>query len=719
MDNAEYGAKAKAYLERESLLETLNRFDRQLGSAGVGSRRFRDEARLAYRMVEGHQWDDEAASRMRAEKKVPVVINRVAPMVDAICGAEINARQAVRYAPREPGDVQVNELISGAAEWVRDQCDAADEESHAFRDAVVCGFGCTETRMSYDHDPQGRIVIDRVDPIEMAVDPGARKNNFVDARYLKRTRRFDKTEARVLFAELMGQSYGGGITIDAGPNHNYPGSAYDDEGPDAGEAPLPDHQVEICEYQWIDLEAVVLAQDPRTGQVLELSSEQADELEARGVLEQINHVRMRRARYKRAFRCGNKAIQEDLPDAEFTYKFITGRFDRTYRYPYGVVRSMIDPQRWSNKFLSLIDWIIASNAKGGILAESDAFEDPRAAEQDWARADSIIWTQTGAVAGGKIINKPTPPYPQGMDRLMQVATNSIPEVTGVNRELLGMADRQQAGVLEHQRKQAAYGVLAAFFDNMRRYRKVQGRLLLSMIGKYLPQGQLVRITNPKSGQEQFVPLIADQDVQRYDVIVDEAPAGPNQKERVWQTVLSLGQVMGALQGLPPQALFKILEYSPLPSSLVAELREMVMGGASGQDPAQAQALQQQAMQAAQTMQAAQVAKVQSEAVLAQARAQQALTDAQVKAQEAQIAQPQMALDAQVKTTQVAAQIAKAQADAMRAQLEAQQAPLDQSLRLREQARVEREDERQDEEHRLRAFEAMIRMQNPSVGGLGR
>ena len=710
MDNAEYGARASAYMARESLLEALNRFDRQLGSAGVGSRRFRDEARLAYRMVEGHQWEDEAAARMRAEKKVPVVINRVAPIVDAICGAEINARQAVRYAPREEGDVQVNELLSGAAEWVRDQCDAADEESHAFRDAVVCGFGCTETRMSYDHDPQGQIVIDRVDPLEMAVDPAARKNNFVDARYLKRTRRFDKAEARILFPELMGQSYGDGVTIDAGPKHNYPGSAYDDDGPDPGEAPLPDHQVEICEYQWIDLEAVVLAQDPATGQVLELTAEQADDLDARGALEGLNHVRMRRARYRRAFRCGNKAIADDLPNGEFSYKFITGRFDRTYRYPYGVVRSMIDPQRWSNKFLSLIDWIIASNAKGGIIAETEAFEDPRAAEQDWARADSIIWAQSGAVASGRITNKPTPPYPQGMDRLMQVATASIPEVTGVNKEMLGMADRQQPGVLEHQRKQSAYGVLAAFFDNMRRYRKVQGRLLLAMIGQYLPQGQLIRIMNPKSGQEQFVPLVADPDVHRYDVIVDEAPAGPNQRERVWGAVMSLGQIMGALQGLPPQAIFKVLEYSPLPSSLVSELREMMMGGQTAQDPAQAQALQQQAAQAAQAMQSAQVAKVQSEAVLAQARAQQAMADAQAKAQAASLTQPRAAVEAQVQTTQAAAQVAKAQADAMRAQLEAQRAPVDAGLRAREQARVEREDDRQEREHVLRALEAMRRMQ---------
>lgn len=704
----------EANRERETLLQKLARFDRDLMRRGVGSGAFRREAREAYRMVEGHQWDESDAAAMRAERKVPVVINRIAPMVNAVCGAEIQARQQVRYAPREPGDVQVNEILTGAVEWMREQTDAADEESQAFRDAVICGLGVTETRMDYDDDPEGMAPVERVDPLEMAVDPNARKPNLVDARYLRRARRYDRREARALFPELMrlsGGDWGEGAGFDGGTHHNYPGSAYADD--DDYAASLPPGEVEVCEYQWRELEPVVYVADPMTGEIVALSEDQADELDGEGLLEGLNPLRTRRTRYWRAYRCGGRALKEPLPEGEFTYKFITGHIDQTLRHPYGLVRAMIDPQRWSNRFLAQIDWIIATSAKGGIMADVDAFDDPRRAEQDWARADSIIWTANGAVAKGKISNKPIPPYPQGMDRLMQLATASIPDVTGVNREMLGMAEQNQPGILEYQRKQAAYGVLAPFFDAMRRYRGLQGYLHLKMIQRYVRPGRLVRITNPQSGNEQFVPLAVQADVAKFDVIVDEAPQGPNQRERTWQALMGLGQFLGAFQGLPPQAVFKILEFSPLPSALVAELRDLIIG--QQPDPAQQQQLQQMQQQIGMATAQADLAKKQADAMLARARAQGEMVDAQVAAQDAQIAAPRLQVEAQLGGLNAQAAAAKAQADIAKANAQAlaasqagQRGAFEQAMAVAEFGRAQSEDQRQDRQQALREYEALMR-----------
>src|SRR5690606_3622903 len=103
-------------------------------------------------------------------------------------GAEILNRQETRYSPREQGDVQVNELITAADEWARDLGDTEDEESDAFADAVICGMGWTETRMDYTEDPEGRLIDDRVDPLEMWVDPNADKRCVANARYIIRAR---------------------------------------------------------------------------------------------------------------------------------------------------------------------------------------------------------------------------------------------------------------------------------------------------------------------------------------------------------------------------------------------------------------------------------------------------------------------------------------------------------------------------------------------------
>jgi hypothetical protein len=53
-----------------------------------------------------------------------------------------------------------------------------------FRDLVVCGTGWTETRLDYEDNPEGDPKVDRVDPLEMVWDGGAKKRNLVANRRL-------------------------------------------------------------------------------------------------------------------------------------------------------------------------------------------------------------------------------------------------------------------------------------------------------------------------------------------------------------------------------------------------------------------------------------------------------------------------------------------------------------------------------------------------------
>src|SRR5579859_3747968 len=101
-------------------------------------------------------------------------------------GASSMTGAAQPIAPSEPAQA---ESITDAIKWVRDECDAEDEESEAFIDAVICGLGRTETRLDYETDPDGMIDEDRVDPLEMYWDAYARKRNLTDARHV-----FHRTE---------------------------------------------------------------------------------------------------------------------------------------------------------------------------------------------------------------------------------------------------------------------------------------------------------------------------------------------------------------------------------------------------------------------------------------------------------------------------------------------------------------------------------------------
>lgn len=574
-----------AWMTDGYLLTKFDAWDKSLASHWG---KWDEESKLAYEVTAGRQWDKDALEDAVDKSLTIVSINSVDSTVSAICGSEMTNRQEVRYYPREVStkgpdgqrqDVVVNEILTSAAEWVRDECDASDEESEAFRDVIICGLGFTETRMDYEIDSEGMAIVERVDPLQMKIDSSACRRNAVDARYLRRKKPFSKYEAQDRFNVDEGDQP---PMSASNPHDGDSQTAYQKGSVDQ----LDSEDVWITEYQWWELEVVYKVANPLNGEIEELNKEEFERIIE--IMGELDHVRQKVRRYYRAFRVGTRILEAmPLPDDEFTYKVITGKLDRNRGVWYGVVRAMIDPQRLLNKQVSQIQRIIDTNAKGGLLAESDAFEDQQQAEMDWAASDTIVWTKENAVKEGRVIPKPISPYPSGLDKLLAVAQAAIPATSGVNQEMLGLIDREQAGVVDVQRKEAAYGVLKSFFNSLRGYRKLHGRHLLKLIQKYMTDGRLVRIIG-RTGNVQYLPLVRDPNTAKFDVIVDEAPTGPNQKDKVFQFLAMFGGPLLSKMNLPPQVMMKFLEFSPLPTALVSEIMQEVQKIPPQQDPKMAE-----------------------------------------------------------------------------------------------------------------------------------
>jgi len=259
------------------------------------------------------------------------------------------------------------------------------------------------------------------------------------------------------------------------------------------------------------------------------------------------------------------------------------------------VRRAIDPQRWANKWLSQILHILNSQAKGGVMMERGAPENDRDFEESWARTERVTFVEKGTLSnpnGPKIQPKPMAQFPAGFDRLLHYADDMIVKATGINMELLGMREVNQPGVLEYQRKQSGMGILATFFDSLKRYRKIQGRAMLRLIQNHLADGRKIRILG--ADRARYVPLtkaeIADVD---YDIIVDDAPTAPNEKEKSWQVIQAMIPMLKDMIG-PKQAMV-LAKYSPLPPSFLEDIKATL--GEEAPDP-QKEAAQQEAQQAA-------------------------------------------------------------------------------------------------------------------------
>lgn len=540
------------------------------------SANWRKEAKECFGFAAGDQWAKSDKEALESQGRPCITFNRVQSIIRAICGIEINGRHETVYLPRGtmPGAVKANELLSAATQWMADGCDAEDEQSAAFQDCVISGMGWTEARMSYDVEEDGAYVEERVDPLEMVWDAAARAKNLSDARRLYRVRKMSLNEARDMFPGIddseLNAPWASGVETGEEPKaiEERRRKTTDSEGPSEGD------DVHIVHAQWYEKEEFYRLADPMSGQMLSLGEDEYKTLQARAaeVGMPLQAVKQNRRVYKQAF-LGSKVlgkVMEGPAPKGFSWNCITGELDRNKGTWYGPVRLMIDPQRWANKWLSQTLHILNTTAKGGIIAEADAFKDQRAAQDTYAQPDAITWASKGAISGGKIMQKPGVGLPTSYVNLLEFAISSIRDVTGVNLELLGMRDANQAGVLEAQRKQAAMTILATLFDSLRRFRKQVGRVRLHYIQTYLSDGRLVRIAG-EDGME-AIPLVKDETAGDYEVIVDDAPTSPNAKQETWATIQ---QVLPAFREiLTPEAVIAILEYSPLPSKLVDAFKDM-------------------------------------------------------------------------------------------------------------------------------------------------
>jgi hypothetical protein len=563
-------------LDLDKTLAKLQRFGKAI-DAHWGD--WLKEARECYDFVAGRQLPSTEADRMKGEGKIPVAFNRMGSVIDAVSGAEILGRQEVKYSPRTQGDVQVNEIITAAAEWVRDECDAAGEESEAYKDCFISGLGYTETRTEYEENPKGQIIIECGEAMKCLPDPQARKPNAVDKRYLRFRNQMSLDEFQEMYPDATAVTN----ADSSNKTSNNPRDDYDEDG----ERKSGD-QVSVDLWQWYETERVYVAPSRDGLSTVEYPEELFKQLQeaaddaGRGA---IPHTTRKTRVYYEAVLSGTEWLQEPikLPHGKFRFNFVTGKRDKTKGVWYGLARPMRDPQKWANAFFSMVLHILRTNAKGGLMMErgadggesEDPIRDQKAFEETYAKSDEVTWVAPGALSSGAIKPKPAPQIPAAFGALMEQAISAIRETSGVSQELMGLVETNQPGVLEHQRKQASFGMLASFFDSFRRYRKFQGQLLLRML-RDLPRDTLVRIVTEED-VERYVPIAegfrTNDDVENYDVIVDDAPAGPNQKDKTWSLLM---QILPAVKEMmTPEIWLEVLRYSPLPESFVNKLREVL------------------------------------------------------------------------------------------------------------------------------------------------
>ena len=505
-----------------------------------------------HKFYAGEQWDKMDVQALEGEQRPALTFNSVAPIINAVSGSEITNRYEPRFLPRTTSDSEINDVLTETVRYQRQQTDANHEESVAFRDCVIAGIGATEFYYSYAQSEYGRLVVERVPMNELLWDPSSKKGNLVDARWLMRGKWIPEKE----FEKLWGKEALDNVKARA-----------TDYSPKVGDLEIHDQtvsnlyasefrfydnklqKVAVFDYQFIEVEDYYIVIDLASGARTYMTGaekanldEEMEKLPEENRL-QLDSIKMAKDVHYRAFIAGDVVLEASKSRIQnFSYKFMTGFMEQSSDGVqwFGLMRSMVDPQRWSNKMLSQLVHTVATNPKGAILAEDGVFKNPAQARQDWGKPNSIITTRMGALKK-KEVQIVSGTYPSSMERIMELAMEAIPRVSGVNPYMSGQVDdlRRTAQSAVQLVQRQGMVILSALFDSLSRYRREAGRLHLDFVDAYLEEGTIVRVAKdpldpvgePTEFKRDWIENV------EYDVIVDEAPISPSANMDFWQTLM--------------------------------------------------------------------------------------------------------------------------------------------------------------------------------------
>lgn len=538
------------------------------------------QCRKAREYYDLEQWSDADRRKMQTGmfERPAITFDEIKPMVDAVSGIERLNRQDVRFVARALDspldDDTAGDLATEAVSAVLDNSHGPEERSRAIKDVAIGGLGFTEAHTDYIYtdDPDGTVMLSYMDWDEMGWDHRARKENLEDSRYFWRDRDWDKEEFRARWPEWEELTMEVPQVVKGETTYRLKTPYFSHENREANPIPSdnkPKGTVTVTQFQWRELVSLYRIVDPKDPAGSLLSMREADWGEYKDLLKKEGqplpkYVRQQTPVYMQAYVSGGELLEEpiELPKG-FTFLACTGLWHKKKGYWYGIVRSMMEPQDVMNKSISSSLNQHLSNAKGGVMFERDAFEYPDLAKTQWSSPDAWIPLKPGGAA--KVIQRKSEPVSADLPMFFQAAQQALRRGTGLNEEMIGVAQGETPSNTGEKRIQAGLAVLGWFFDNISRYQRAEARILLEMVREYWTHGQLLEVGGDFN--KRAIPLLKDALPMRYLLVVEESMRhSPNLKAQVWKDLQPI--IPSLLRFGMGKFLLYILRFAPIPAQLV-------------------------------------------------------------------------------------------------------------------------------------------------------
>lgn len=537
--------------EREKLIKLDNWFQSALDHPTWIS--FRKNAQKCFEYKESKQWTDEELAELKDRHQPPTVNNQVKVTIDRMTGQFVKQKTRLGYRGRNNADIAGAEALSDTYLFIKQNNSLEFEERDMAEDGFTSGFGCMEAYVTYDDIFQPEIRLKDVDIFEIFPDPYSRRYDWnEDANFICRAKWVDIDEVKELnpskvlkITSMLSPEYKGGIlsSIDSFKKDNYIDSN--------------SRRIRLveCWYKIRRRETMMLFPDGNVIDITEAKEKEIRRMRESGgrEMERVKHT-MRQAVFTAGILFSDKGVKRKY--YPYIPYFVHRKKDGE---PFSLIFTALTMQDAINKRESKALHLLNSNQT---IYEEGAIPDINNFASEIARPDGLAKVAKGAIDRIRI------------ERNLELAATQFSmhnqgkqdfrHITGVNPDALGERSEVRSGIGIARKQAMTDFIIAPVFDNFRRSRTIQAKVVLELIQNYYTEKKIFYITDDLNATKEItINTTPENSVTKqaiYDVIVEDLPDTTTAQQEQFQMLA--------------QALPAIIPFGPLWTRILIQASDL-------------------------------------------------------------------------------------------------------------------------------------------------
>jgi len=499
----------------------------------------------------GNQWSLEEISYLNNQRRSSFTYNMVRRLVNLIEGIQRENRLATKISPIEDASEPTAEIMTDVMQYIMTSGAGYDKLSQAFRDSLVTGISWICPYLDYRGDPvNGDVKFNITNWNDSIWDPFFFEKDMSDCSFWARRKYLDRTTVISLLPDQEDR-------INSLPYGNRDDKfTYMSFARNWGMQKLLNY-TEYWRRKWEIRDVLV---DMESGETTEWKGPRERLRFLQAIHPNLQIIRKPVRTVELGIIVEGELLYygkdpwglDDYPCVPIFGGDYAPSYDLYTWKLQGIVRYIRDPQTELNKRISRHVDLLDSQLNSGWIAKTGAV----------TNTSSLFKSGNGQVvfirpdANMEDVQRIMPPdIPQGQMLLTEMFNEIIPNILGINPEMLGMPENEKietAAILAKMRQAAGLISLRGVFDNLAESQRILGQKVMKLMQvNYSPEK--IRLITKKEPTPEFY----SQSFSRYDVVVEEGLLTNTQKQTEFMQLTTLKQM-----GMPiPDSL--IIEKSSL------------------------------------------------------------------------------------------------------------------------------------------------------------